>query len=364
MRKEFSLLIIAFLFSPLVIILNSNNVLASDNSSLLLELKEGMKYHYIYYGPGGFNWQITLYITTIDETSWKGIGVSETTQQQQKYTYIYRFIVDKNGTHLYESDYLRLKNIVDENQQYKEIKGESSFGLTMILVVYMCEKLYDFNMEELIEKESLTTTWSGNYTANLSLQSDLTYQEYTAYKIIAAVEGDELLPTTATTYYVSPSYPYLLIHEDVYVSGYGNYVTIDLEGTEQKSFNASDYNIDEPPNKQPRGQFNYTIDKLSVEFDASASYDTDGTINSYVWDFGDGTNGTGITTTHTYTKNGNYTIKLYVYDDEGEQGYSRNTITVNSSSTDKRKTPGFELLIVFCALSLILFLKSRRIIKK
>lgn len=39
---------------------------------------------------------------------------------------------------------------------------------------------------------------------------------------------------------------------------------------------------------------------LTVTFDASASYDSDGTIQSYDWDFGDGETGSGVTANHTY----------------------------------------------------------------
>ncbi|KXB07683.1 hypothetical protein AKJ51_00630 [candidate division MSBL1 archaeon SCGC-AAA382A20] len=43
---------------------------------------------------------------------------------------------------------------------------------------------------------------------------------------------------------------------------------------------------------------------ITVDFDASGSSDPDGSIESYDWKFGDGSNGTGKTTSHTYTEEG------------------------------------------------------------
>ena len=57
-----------------------------------------------------------------------------------------------------------------------------------------------------------------------------------------------------------------------------------------------------------------------VDFDASSSYDLDGIIVDYYWDFGDGTNGTGITCNHTYIDRGKYTVTLIVTDNNGETG--------------------------------------------
>jgi PKD repeat protein len=54
-----------------------------------------------------------------------------------------------------------------------------------------------------------------------------------------------------------------------------------------------------------------------VEFDASASYDSDGLIVSYVWDFGDGTTATGAIISHTYMEDGNYVVTLTIIDNDG-----------------------------------------------
>ncbi len=53
-----------------------------------------------------------------------------------------------------------------------------------------------------------------------------------------------------------------------------------------------------------------------ASFDASGSTD-DVAIVSYAWDFGDGTTGTGETTTHIYTDPGTYTVTLTVRDAAG-----------------------------------------------
>ena len=56
---------------------------------------------------------------------------------------------------------------------------------------------------------------------------------------------------------------------------------------------------------------------FEVDFDASASYDPDGTIVHYQWDFGDGASGQGVNPRHTYTSVGEYSIVLTVTDNDG-----------------------------------------------
>jgi PKD repeat protein len=70
-----------------------------------------------------------------------------------------------------------------------------------------------------------------------------------------------------------------------------------------------------------------------IYFNASASYDPDGSIVSYFWDFGDGTNATGITVGHAYADDGNYTVTLTVTDDDGA------TDTVTATKTILNRPP-------------------------
>lgn len=55
-----------------------------------------------------------------------------------------------------------------------------------------------------------------------------------------------------------------------------------------------------------------------ITFDASQSFDPEGTIVSYQWDFGDGTTATGEKPAHTYSEQGAYQIVLTLEDETGK----------------------------------------------
>lgn len=87
-------------------------------------------------------------------------------------------------------------------------------------------------------------------------------------------------------------------------------------------------------NKPPVARFSYVDNNLTVVFNASASYDPDGNITSYSWDFGDNsTNGTGKVATHTYPLNGTYTVVLLVTDNGGKVSSTSENITVKLTVT-------------------------------
>ncbi|WP_417666397.1 PKD domain-containing protein [Roseibium sp.] len=54
-----------------------------------------------------------------------------------------------------------------------------------------------------------------------------------------------------------------------------------------------------------------------IQFDGSGSTDPDGELISHVWDFGDGTQATGVAAEYAYEKPGTYEVRLTVTDDSG-----------------------------------------------
>ena len=86
----------------------------------------------------------------------------------------------------------------------------------------------------------------------------------------------------------------------------------------------------EPENQAPTASIaTPTINGLKVDFTGSGN-DTDGTIASYAWEFGDGSTGTGASVTKTYDAGGTYTVKLTVTDDDGAKGTDTRSVTVTA----------------------------------
>lgn len=69
---------------------------------------------------------------------------------------------------------------------------------------------------------------------------------------------------------------------------------------------------------------------LTVSFDGGGSTDSDGSISSYVWNFGDGSSATGKTVSHTYTTEATFTATLQVTDDKGGNGAASVSITAKA----------------------------------
>ena len=65
-----------------------------------------------------------------------------------------------------------------------------------------------------------------------------------------------------------------------------------------------------------------------VVFSATESYDLQGEIVSYHWEFGDGRTGTGETSEHTYAEGGEYTATLTVTNESGEMAQVHLDMTV------------------------------------
>jgi hypothetical protein len=71
----------------------------------------------------------------------------------------------------------------------------------------------------------------------------------------------------------------------------------------------------------------YVGENATFDASKSAAY---GTIISYKWSFGDGTNGTGAVVSHSYDKKGTYQLKVNVIDSDGLSSSEAFNITVGS----------------------------------
>lgn len=92
----------------------------------------------------------------------------------------------------------------------------------------------------------------------------------------------------------------------------------------------------EAGNRAPVAKATTTVDpaSLTVRFDASATTDLDGDLLTYAWDFGDGTEGTGVTASHQYTESGDFTATLTATDPGGKSGtYKVKVVPANHAPT-------------------------------
>jgi len=91
------------------------------------------------------------------------------------------------------------------------------------------------------------------------------------------------------------------------------------------------------PNKLPQADFTFTpesptdLDTIAFE---DLSSDPDGQVVAWLWEFGDGTTSAEQNSSHRYADNGRYTVKLTVWDNEGDQDSTSMEIEVLNVSPE------------------------------
>nr|WP_239579286.1 PKD domain-containing protein [Microlunatus panaciterrae] len=109
-----------------------------------------------------------------------------------------------------------------------------------------------------------------------------------------------------------------------YVSGTTTNTPIDIT-FDNLSANAQD--APPPANVKPVAAFSFVVSDLSVAFDGSGSSDSDGSVASYAWDFGDGGSSDVAKPSHVFAAAGDYQVKLTVTDDKGATDSVTKTVT-------------------------------------
>jgi PKD repeat protein len=85
-------------------------------------------------------------------------------------------------------------------------------------------------------------------------------------------------------------------------------------------------------NVPPAANFTFTTSGLTASFTDTSS-DSDGTIASRSWNFGDGTTSTATNPSRTYAAAGTYTVTLTVTDDDGATNTRTQSVTVGTTGS-------------------------------
>jgi hypothetical protein len=101
----------------------------------------------------------------------------------------------------------------------------------------------------------------------------------------------------------------------------------------------------DPENKPPTAIFEVdgVLDAAptSVQFDAGKSVDSDGIIESYLWEFGDGTKGYGVAPVHHFACAGDYHVRMTAIDDDHGQATVARQLVLRGRANPLRVTPVF-----------------------
>ncbi len=90
----------------------------------------------------------------------------------------------------------------------------------------------------------------------------------------------------------------------------------------------------------PVASFTFTCSGLTCSFNGGGSSDDHG-ISGHAWNFGDGTTGSGASTSRTYAAGGSYSVTLTVTDTAGQTDSETKTVTVSAAPCPGTQYGGF-----------------------
>jgi PKD repeat protein len=185
---------------------------------------------------------------------------------------------------------------------------DKNFGFVSFCPPVIANVLGDARREVVSPSGSGLRVYDNEYVLVDSLSSPVTTV------IVQDVDGD--------------GYNEILTHEhggsSFYINAYDTVATsvTPLPNTRTPFYGDSRLNAENPGgeyNRPPVAQFTTTLEDKTILFDATSSFDPDGSIVSWVWDYGDGVSETGEMSSHTYHSAGVYTVTLQVRDDQGAE---------------------------------------------
>ncbi len=166
--------------------------------------------------------------------------------------------------------------------------------------------------------------------------------DFRTYKFVWAQDSieyymDGVLLATHTTHVPSAPAYFMVNHWGTNSSNFGGVATIGVDRylyVDWVRYTEPSSAPNDPPTANPGGLYNGTEDVV-INFNGSGSSDPDNDPLTYVWDFGDGSTGSGATTSHTYLWGDTFTVTLIVSDGKG----GADTATTTANVTEVNDAP-------------------------
>ena len=183
-----------------------------------------------------------------------------------------------------------------------------------------------------------TLSWTGNDPDGDQVSFDVSFG--TSNPPPKIIDNQSSLSFSPGTLYYQTTYYWRILSWDVYggsTSGpVWSFTTQASENGSSEPPNGDENQTNQPPVADASFSEQTGFVGTMLVFNGSRSYDVDGYLTRWSWEFGDGTTGSGERTIHTYLTSGVYTVILTVTDDQGATG--SDTISVQIGTANQPPT--------------------------
>jgi len=237
-----------------------------------------------------------------------------------------------NPTHTYATAGLyNVSLTVTDDKGATDVENTTATIGTVCSGVQACDGNITFNLTT--DKYGSETTWTLKNSAGTTVESGSGYGNNTTYNLNWTLEQDTY------TFTIKDSYG------DGICCSYGNGTYNIVDGCNTTIMTMTNFKTEESvtfcvpegttvPNVDPTAEANgpYAADEtVVINFSSNGSNDTDGTIDTYSWNFGDGASSTSANPSHAYATAGTYTATLTVTDDKGATATDQATVTITEA---------------------------------